>query len=131
MPVDNVRLTHILEASLTCVHSFSKQRIYNNIIRDINSIRLFKDMLLFFSGKEIKGSIDSIICLTAGIIETISSADVDGAYIIYREGLKEAVIRLQNHSNQKIGKDAGNKRFKNRVYNYIYFIINFIEGHLL
>ena len=72
----------------------------------MNTIRLFKGILLFFAPEDTKtGSTDNIIRLVAGIIVSVSSADLEGAYIIYREGLEEAVIRLSNHGNEKIGKE--------------------------
>ena len=108
MPVDGVRRTELVEASLKCAYSFSKEAIYNDIIRDTPTIHLFKNILLFFAHEEKTGSVDNIIRLTAGIIESVSSADLEGAYIIYREGLEEAVIRLSNHGNQKIGKEYVN-----------------------
>ena len=105
MPVDGVKLSDLADASLSCAVSFSKEPIYNEIIRNMNNIRLFKDILLF-AHVENKGSTDNITRLAAGVIEAISGADLEGAYIIYREGLEEPVIRLSNHSNQKIGKDT-------------------------
>lgn len=56
--------------------------------------------------EENKGSTDTIIRLTAGIIDAISTTDLEGAYIVHREGLDEAVIPLSNHSNQKIAQFA-------------------------
>ena len=41
--------------------------------------------------------------LATAIIEFICIADLEGAYIIFREGLEETVINLTNHPNQKIG----------------------------
>merc|ERR1712110_318827 len=40
------------------------------------------------------------------IIEFICIADLEGAYIIFREGLEETVINLTNHPNQKIVDSA-------------------------
>ena len=101
MPVDGVRLTELIDASLRCAIRFSKEPIYNDIIRDINTVRLFKNILLFFSQDL---PTENIVRLSVIIIESIASADLDGAYIIDQEGLEEVVIRLANHSNQKIGK---------------------------
>ena len=105
MPIDGVRLTELVDASLRCACSFSKEPSYNDIIRDISTVRLFKNILLFFAHEDNKGPTENIVKLATAIIEFISSADLEGAYIIYREGLEEAVIRLTNHSNQKIGKN--------------------------
>ena len=88
-----------------CVFQLSKESIYKDIIWDMNNIRMFKAILLYFTHEENKGPIENIVRLAAGIIEAVSSADLEGAYIIYREGLEETVIRLSNHSNQKIGKN--------------------------
>ena len=84
---------------------FSKDQVYQDIMRDANAMQLFKAIMLVFTRcpEENKGSTDTIIRLTAGIIDAISTTDLEGAYIVHREGLDEAVIPLSNHSNQKIG----------------------------
>jgi hypothetical protein len=63
---------------------------------------------MFFASED-KGPTENIVRLSVNIIEFISSADVEGAYIIHQEGLEEFVIRLTNHGNQKIGKNSISK----------------------
>ena len=94
-----------MEAALGCMFYFSKDQVYQDIMRDANAMQLFKAIMLVFTRcpEENKGSSDTIIRLTAGIIDAISTTDLEGAYIVHREGLDEAVIPLSNHSNQKIG----------------------------
>ena len=83
-------------------------------MRDANAMQLFKAIMLVFTRcpEENKGSTDTIIRLTAGIIDAISTTDLEGAYIVHREGLDEAVLLLSNHSNQKIGN-------RNRIFREI------------
>ena len=102
-PVDNVRMTELVDASLKCTTNFAKEPIYNDVIRDIESIRLFKNILLHFAGDN-KGPTETLLRLTIMIIEIIASSDLDGAFIIHQENIEQDVIRLANHSNQKIGR---------------------------
>lgn len=102
-PVDNVRMTELVDASLKCTTNFAKEPIYNDVIRDMESIRLFKNILLHFAGDN-KGPTETLLRLTIMIIEIIASSDLDGAFIIHQENIEQDVIRLANHSNQKIGR---------------------------
>jgi len=106
VPIDGVKLTELIDASLRCAFSFSKETIYYDVMRDVKTVKLFKHILLFFAHEENKGPIENIVRLAAAVIEFISSSDLEGAYIIYQEGFDEAVIRLANHSNQKIAASA-------------------------
>ena len=119
MPIDGVKLTELVDASLRCAYRFSKEPIYNDIIRDLNTVRLFKNILLFFAHDENKGPTENIVRLSVNIIEFISSADLEGAYIIHREGLDDAVIRLANHGNQKIGKKYISKTLNDCTFSYL------------
>merc|ERR1719328_34324 len=104
-PVDNVRMTELVDASLKCTTNFAKEPIYNDVIRDMESIRLFKNILLHFAGDN-KGPTETLLRLTIMIIEIIASSDLDGAFIIHQENIEQDVIRLANHSNQKIASSA-------------------------
>ena len=95
-------MTELVDASLKCTTNFAKEPIYNDVIRDMESIRLFKNILLHFAGDN-KGPTETLLRLTIMIIEIIASSDLDGAFIIHQENIEQDVIRLANHSNQKIG----------------------------
>ena len=86
--------------------NFSKEPIYSDVMRDVNTVKLFKHILLFFANDENKSPIENIVLLATKVIEVISSSDLEGAYLIYQQGIEESVVRLAHHSNQKIGKDV-------------------------
>ena len=106
MPVNGIRMTELVDASLKCATNFAKEATYNEVIRDIASIQLFRNILCHFAGDN-KGPTETLLRLAIMIIEIIASADLDGAFIIHQQNIEQDVIRLANHSNQKIGKLNG------------------------
>ena len=95
-------MTELVDASLKCATNFAKEPIYNDVIRDIESIRLFRSILIYFANDN-KGPTDTLLRFAIMLIETIASSDLDGAFIIHQENIEQDVIRLANHNNQKIG----------------------------
>jgi len=104
-PVDGVRMTELVDASLKCSTNFAKEPIYNDVIRDMENIRLFRNILIHFSNDN-KGPAEALLRFAIMLIEIIASSDLDGAFIIYQENIEQDVIKLASHNNQKIAQSA-------------------------
>ena len=96
-------MTELVDASLKCSTNFAKEPIYNDVIRDKENIRLFRNILVHFSNDN-KGPAEALLRFAIMLIEIIASSDLDGAFIIYQENIEQDVIKLASHNNQKIGK---------------------------
>ena len=121
-PCENgVRFSELVDVSLRCVFGFCKEPIYKDVVRNIQAIQLFKNTLSFFAHQENKGQTENIVKLATAIIEFICIADLEGAYIIFREGLEETVINLTNHPNQKIGSYSTALYISDRIPRSILF----------
>ena len=101
--VDGVRLEEIVEASLSVVFHLSKESSNRHLIRDVAVIRLVKRILSCGPPPQ-NGNGETIIRLTAGIVNEVS-ADIEGAFAIHREPGMEALIKnLVQSRNEKIGQ---------------------------
>ena len=125
-PVDGVRLEEIVEASLSVVFHLAKESSNRHLIRDVAVIRLLKRILSCGPPPQ-NGNGETIIRLTAGIVNEVSN-EIEGAFIIHKEGLADHLKPLINSRNEKIGMrqaDISRHLFCNFFFSYIFsFLFN-------
>ena len=116
-----MRLEEIVEASLSCVYHLAREPSNKNLFRDVAVIRLLKRILACGPPPQ-NGNGETIIRLTAGIVCEVSSSDIEGAFIVYREGLMEPLKDLVNSRNEKIGKLIVFSNFCSEYFISLFFL---------